>query len=740
VVEFTQLVEKAQILRRFLIFVLTIASYFYAAYFFNLSADTTNLAPNPSFESGVSVPDGWVTLTQGFGCNYTTTPPALTYDWDSTQAHSGTRSVALKNISWSGGPTITPGGWISSDFIPALPYPQEYEVSVWVLGASSNVNLRPLLVVCEYDDTGNILWGNAYSSTYLPGTNWIRISVNLRGHGSLAKIKLGLGVKCSSSAACSGSLWFDDVSLVMTGKITAHKFEDVNRNGQQDSGEQNLSGWGMTLFRGSGCSGDVISRGNTDASGNRTFAGRFSYLPLGDYSVAETMQDGWDNTTPLCQNVSLVAGQTPQANFGNVQSVGPIVPYFSQIDSLWGSQEYDHGNSLNLWCGSTIAQCGCAVTSAAMLLKYYGVDRSPTGEPTTPATLNNWLKDQPDGYLNGDTNFQAITRYAEDANKIFGTPKIDYLGRINRQDFSILNEDLNLNRPVILQEPGHFIVATGIQESIYKINDPRSITNTTLQSYNNSFQTMRRYSLTNTNLSAILISIPASGSILLIDSQGRKLGQDPATGEVFNQIQNGNYYFQEPITDDDTIGNTAIPPEGSGNYYIEILDSQEDSYTIQVAGENLNAFFFGYDQNGDVSGGSFNINGEEEFELGYSSEPGSQIEVTQIVDIDIKPGNDTNSINLKSNGVAPVAILTTPGFDATQVDVSTIKFGSSQATEIHGKGHVEDVDKDGDIDLVLHFRTQETGIENTDAQACLTGTTLDGKLIQGCDSIKVVSG
>ena len=79
-VEFTQLVEKAQILRQFLIVVLTIVSYFYAGHFFSLSAETGNLAPNPSFETGVSVPDGWVTLTQGFGCNYTTTPPALTYD------------------------------------------------------------------------------------------------------------------------------------------------------------------------------------------------------------------------------------------------------------------------------------------------------------------------------------------------------------------------------------------------------------------------------------------------------------------------------------------------------------------------------------------------------------------------------------------------------------------------------------------------------------------------------------
>lgn len=40
---------------------------------------------------------------------------------------------------------------------------------------------------------------------------------------------------------------------------------------------------------------------------------------------------------------------------------------------------------------------------------------------------------------------------------------------------------------------------------------------------------------------------------------------------------------------------------------------------------------------------------------------------TITVDIDIKPGSDPNSINLKSKGVIPVAILTTDDFDAADV-------------------------------------------------------------------------
>jgi hypothetical protein len=108
------------------------------------------------------------------------------------------------------------------------------------------------------------------------------------------------------------------------------------------------------------------------------------------------------------------------------------------------------------------------------------------------------------------------------------------------------------------------------------------------------------------------------------------------------------------------------------------------------------------------------------------------------VTIDIKPGSSPNSINPKSQGVIPVAILTTDAFDATTVDPLSVRFGPKGATEAHNQGHIEDVNHDGEPDLVLHFETQATGIQCGDTSASLTGETFEGDPIQGSDAIQTV--
>lgn len=104
------------------------------------------------------------------------------------------------------------------------------------------------------------------------------------------------------------------------------------------------------------------------------------------------------------------------------------------------------------------------------------------------------------------------------------------------------------------------------------------------------------------------------------------------------------------------------------------------------------------------------------------------------VAIDIKPGSDPNSINLKSNGNVPVAILTTPDFDATTVDVSSVIFAGAHAL----RANREDVDGDGDLDIVLHFDTRELQLDASSTSATLTGMVTSGGAITGTDAVRIV--
>lgn len=108
------------------------------------------------------------------------------------------------------------------------------------------------------------------------------------------------------------------------------------------------------------------------------------------------------------------------------------------------------------------------------------------------------------------------------------------------------------------------------------------------------------------------------------------------------------------------------------------------------------------------------------------------------VAIDVKPGSDPNSINPSSKGVVPVAILATDVFDAGDVDPLTVELGPAGARTEHATGHTEDVDGDGDLDLVLHFRVRDTGIACGDTSMALVGETLAGVMIAGADVIRTV--
>ena len=140
-----------------------------------------------------------------------------------------------------------------------------------------------------------------------------------------------------------------------------------------------------------------------------------------------------------------------------------------------------------------------------------------------------------------------------------------------------------------------------------------------------------------------------------------------------------------------------------------------------------------------VDGGE-SINEEVSFALTMGDgSPGTPI--PEPLTVDIKPGSDPNSINPKSKGKIPVAILSTMDFYApAEVDVESLSFGVTGDEESLAfcNESREDVNDDGYDDLVCHFYTQETGFQCGNEEGILKGQTVDEVPIEGRDSVRIV--
>ncbi|MGI9309818.1 MAG: reprolysin-like metallopeptidase [Gammaproteobacteria bacterium] len=102
--------------------------------------------------------------------------------------------------------------------------------------------------------------------------------------------------------------------------------------------------------------------------------------------------------------------------------------------------------------------------------------------------------------------------------------------------------------------------------------------------------------------------------------------------------------------------------------------------------------------------------------------------------IDVLPNDEANEVYPNQLGNFPVAIMSSPEFDAMQIDPASLSLGAAEAAPV---GPVEFVDADGafGVDMQAQFSMQHTGILCNDNEVSLRGETYGGVTFSGTDLI-----
>ncbi len=259
------------------------------------------------------------------------------------------------------------------------------------------------------------------------------------------------------------------------------------------------------------------------------------------------------------------------------------VSLLKQTSSPWNDDLYD---SANLWASdSSFERWGCAVTSAAMIFNYHGLNQMKDGSLLDPGSLNNWLKSQQDGYIgNGNTNWLALTRLSK---QISGVNEVDFdafeFSRAVSADPQMVKDLINGGMPSILRVPNHFVVSKGYTNNNILINDPY-YDREDLTEYENTFQNISMFTPSSTDLSYIMLVVDDNVNIEVFDDGGNAIG---------------DLVIEEPIADPAGVASSTaktlkivyVSQPKNGKYNIKISSGDRANY-------NLTTYL--YDENGNV--------------------------------------------------------------------------------------------------------------------------------------------
>lgn len=191
------------------------------------------------------------------------------------------------------------------------------------------------------------------------------------------------------------TIYFENQELI--GNLEIIKYEDQDDSGDYTAGEPLLPDWDFSV------AGPHTESGTTGVDGKWVLTG----IPIGDYTITETLKSGWESTDPGGSTPSkqdtVATGQTTTVYFGNIPSIGELVIF--KYNDLNGNGSYDSGTEQGLadWYfeisgPNNYSDDGWTDTNG--LLTFTGI---PAGSYTVTETLqDHWRCTEPGNSLKYD--------------------------------------------------------------------------------------------------------------------------------------------------------------------------------------------------------------------------------------------------------------------------------------------------------------------------------------------------
>lgn len=424
----------------------------------------------------------------------------------------------------------------------------------------------------------------------------------------------------------------------------------------------------------------------------------------------------------------------------DVPSFKQGIKEYDDFEPVWEGQEYDNGNNLILDCdtngdGATIAECGCALTSAAMVAKYHGVNLAPDSSEVSPETLNFYMRQGLDllgskGFYNGNVNWYAVSNFSASANKSlkerFGDehnqPKLELPVR---EGFNVdrIKELIDNNKPVIVKVDGtngeHWVVVKGYEPDTNRliINDPAEP-----DPESGEFSYLDKY--TPVNHGSMIVYDQTFSDFRYLQFVTSSDNNISVTDESGNQVPNLEETFDKYYGDATSENTLDASDEGVHVHTIRLLEN--GLYSVNVSSKDgLPHPFTVYssDKEGNLSFNSYMpTNSDAQYEFLYDDKVAG-IKVLQVVEIDIRPFSKNDKINLNSNAAIPVSILSSNTFNATQINEDSLKLGASgNENSIHFcHKKDEDINEDGLKDKTCWFRVESMDLNSSSIDVILIG-------------------